>query len=89
MLLLKVDSERFPSVRRIPKSGWRTLGILDRARTVIGAFDRPALPHRDIRCVGCGEDSPGSFDVCWNCGAALDAQTIVVSAAMKSGPTRS
>jgi len=24
------------------------------------------------RCAGCGEESPGHFDVCWSCGAALD-----------------
>lgn len=23
------------------------------------------------RCAGCGEDSPASFDLCWNCGKGL------------------
>ena len=43
-----------------------------RAREVIDEFVRlPAQPAR--RCPSCGEDNPGSFDLCWNCGAGLEA----------------
>ena len=42
-----------------------------RAREVIEAFSRaPAAPSR--KCSACGEDNPGSFDLCWNCGSGLE-----------------
>jgi hypothetical protein len=42
-----------------------------RAREVIEEFRRmPAKPIR--KCPACGEDNPGSFDLCWNCGAGLE-----------------
>jgi hypothetical protein len=42
-----------------------------RAREVIEAFTlTPPSPTR--RCPACGEDNPGSFDLCWNCGAGLE-----------------
>jgi hypothetical protein len=44
-----------------------------RAREVIEEFSRmPASPAR--KCLACGEDNPGSFDLCWNCGAGLESQ---------------
>lgn len=43
----------------------------ERARAVIDDFARsPAQPTR--RCPGCREDNPGSFDLCWSCGAGLE-----------------
>ena len=43
----------------------------DRARGVIDEFQRlPAQPTR--KCSACGEENPGSFDLCWNCGAGLE-----------------
>jgi hypothetical protein len=42
-----------------------------RAREVIDAFVRaPSGPAR--KCPACGEDNPGSFDLCWSCGAGLE-----------------
>ena len=42
-----------------------------RAREVIDEFVRlPQPPTR--RCPACGEDNPGSFDLCWNCGSGLE-----------------
>ena len=42
-----------------------------RAREVIEAFLRlPAGAAR--KCPGCGEENPGSFDLCWSCGAGLE-----------------
>ena len=39
-----------------------------RAREVIDEFVRlPAQPTK--KCPSCGEENPGSFDLCWNCGA--------------------
>ena len=46
-------------------------GDATRARAVIEDFRRtPASPARD--CPACGEDNPGSFDLCWKCGAGLE-----------------
>ena len=45
-----------------------------RAREVIDSFARaPAAPTR--KCPACGEDNPGSFDICWKCGSGLESQT--------------
>ena len=42
-----------------------------RAREVIDTFTRaPAGPAR--KCPACGEDNPGSFDLCWSCGSGLE-----------------
>lgn len=43
----------------------------DRAREVIDAFLRSgnAAP---VKCPACGEENPGSFDLCWSCGAGLE-----------------
>ena len=44
-----------------------------RAREVIEDFRiAPTSPVR--KCPACGEDNPGSFDLCWNCGAGLESQ---------------
>lgn len=43
-----------------------------RAEAVIDRFERPAdsaLPP--ARCPSCGEENPGGFEICWNCGAHL------------------
>ena len=42
-----------------------------RAREVIDAFARsPAGAPR--KCPACGEENPGSFELCWACGAGLE-----------------
>ena len=42
-----------------------------RAREVIDTFIRsPSSAAR--KCPACGEDNPGSFDLCWSCGAGLE-----------------
>lgn len=41
-----------------------------RARALVLAWETtPAGP--DAACQGCGEINPGSFDLCWHCGASL------------------
>jgi hypothetical protein len=43
----------------------------ERARALIDDFSRsPSKPTR--KCAACNEDNPGSFDLCWNCGAGLE-----------------
>lgn len=43
-----------------------------RAEAIIDRFERPPdtalLP---ARCPACGEENPGGFEICWNCGARL------------------
>jgi len=31
---------------------------------------RPSGPA--VRCPSCGEENPGSFELCWNCGSTLE-----------------
>ncbi|HQZ44931.1 MAG TPA: DUF2007 domain-containing protein [Usitatibacteraceae bacterium] len=43
-----------------------------RARAVIEEFVRSSAgPPRN--CPACGEENPGSFDMCWSCGRGLEA----------------
>lgn len=42
-----------------------------RAREIIEAFVRGAHGP-PVRCPACGEENPGSFDLCWACGAGLE-----------------
>ena len=44
---------------------------LERAREVVRRFESAPQDTSTLRCAGCGEDNPGNFQVCWNCGAAL------------------
>ncbi len=46
---------------------------LERARTLLRTMESEARLAGSHRCRGCGEDSPGNFELCWNCGAALPA----------------
>ena len=43
----------------------------DRAMQVLGeAFHAPRPPTADWLCPKCREEVPGTFDFCWQCGAA-------------------
>jgi hypothetical protein len=55
---------------------WPEVWIVDerdaaRARELVRQFERPQAPQGARRCVPCGEESPGNFQVCWHCGAEL------------------
>ncbi|MCC6867913.1 MAG: DUF2007 domain-containing protein [Burkholderiales bacterium] len=43
----------------------------ERARLVLVEFETAAAPAPDVACPACGETSPGTFDLCWNCGNSL------------------
>jgi hypothetical protein len=43
-----------------------------RARAVIEAFALQAQASAPLACPACGEENPGSFDLCWSCGAGLE-----------------
>lgn len=44
---------------------------IERAAAVLDAFRNAPPVAAARRCPACGEDSPGNFHVCWNCGASL------------------
>lgn len=43
----------------------------ERAERVLAEIEAGAGSTQDMICGKCGESSPGTFDLCWNCGAAL------------------
>jgi len=47
---------------------------LERAVELIRTYleGRPEKPVPDLACPKCGEKSPGTFAVCWKCGAPMD-----------------
>ena len=47
----------------------------DRARAVIDAFQRETPSTLVVKCPRCGEENPGSFDLCWNCGVGLETKS--------------
>jgi hypothetical protein len=44
---------------------------LPRAREIVQAFESAPAVSGSLRCPGCAEDNPNTFQVCWNCGVAL------------------
>jgi Putative prokaryotic signal transducing protein len=44
---------------------------LARAREIVQAFESAPPVSGSLRCPGCSEDNPNTFQVCWNCGVAL------------------
>ena len=45
----------------------------ERARALILEFLKAPSAGPARRCPRCGEENPGSFDLCWACGAGLEA----------------
>ena len=43
-----------------------------RARELIDEFARQPI-QAARKCPACHEDNPGSFDLCWSCGAGLES----------------
>ena len=42
-----------------------------RARELLRAMEADARRTTPLYCRKCGEQSPGNFDLCWNCGTSL------------------
>lgn len=42
-----------------------------RALRVVAEFENAVPSAPDVVCPACGETSPGTFDLCWNCGSSL------------------
>ena len=43
----------------------------ERADVVLRSIEADAGAAPPQRCAACGEESPGNFDLCWNCGRSL------------------
>jgi hypothetical protein len=44
-----------------------------RGRSIIDEFLGTSSTAGGVRfCPSCGEENPGTFDLCWNCGAGLE-----------------
>ena len=43
----------------------------DRAQALLDRIEEEARRGGELRCCGCGESSPATFDLCWKCGSAL------------------
>jgi hypothetical protein len=43
----------------------------ERARDIIRGYQAKPEASGTVLCPACGEESPGNFAVCWNCGARL------------------
>lgn len=41
---------------------------LARAKKVVAEYERPIAALENQKCKHCGEESPGTFEVCWQCG---------------------
>jgi putative signal transducing protein len=44
---------------------------LTRAQEIVQAFERVAEVSGSVRCPGCTEENPSSFQLCWSCGQSL------------------
>jgi hypothetical protein len=44
---------------------------LDRAQVVLREIESAGSRIGDVACMACGETSPRTFDLCWNCGGNL------------------
>lgn len=57
----------YPEVWVMEEGDWT------RAREVVAAYERGS--EADVRaavgCPDCGEENPGNFQLCWNCGNSL------------------
>jgi len=42
-----------------------------RARALLSTMEQEARPRAPLFCGKCGEQSPGNFELCWNCGTAI------------------
>lgn len=45
---------------------------LERATGIVSSFEQPdARAGEIVKCGECGEENPGSFEICWHCGKSL------------------
>jgi hypothetical protein len=46
----------------------------ERAQILLRSIEADAAAGGTRHCNACGESSPGTFDLCWNCGGDLEAR---------------
>lgn len=60
-----------PFTHAYPEIWLAEAGDAERAREIIRAFERPIPPRPGRSCPYCGEENPGHFLSCWQCGRDL------------------
>jgi hypothetical protein len=62
-----------PFLDALPQIWVANAGHAALAREIVERFRSAAsaAPNAPWDCTGCGENNPGNFDVCWNCGAPV------------------
>ncbi len=62
---------QLPVVEALPELWVEDEKDWERATDVVRRFEAAPRIDAALRCAACGEDNPGNFQVCWNCGAGL------------------
>ena len=65
--------DRLTAMGDIPANSWPNVWVpphqVHKARALVDEFLKPATPTVPWTCTHCGEECPGEFGSCWNCGA--------------------
>lgn len=56
-----------PFTHTYPEIWLVNIDDLDRAKKVVVEYERPIATVDNQKCRNCGEESPGTFEVCWQC----------------------
>jgi hypothetical protein len=46
-----------------------------RGQAIVNAFEKAPRETRVVFCRTCGEENPHNFQLCWQCGAGLEAMS--------------
>ena len=46
-----------------------------RGQAIVSAFEKAPIETRVVFCRACGEENPHNFQLCWQCGAGLEAMS--------------
>jgi len=49
---------------------------LERAQAVASNYDSLPIEIGIVLCIACGEENPRNFQLCWHCGAGLEAVVV-------------
>jgi hypothetical protein len=64
-----------PMMDALPQLWLRNPAHAALARSMIAAYHAVQIDdHSNWRCPSCAEDNPGTFDICWQCGATASEQ---------------
>ncbi|SFN36730.1 Putative signal transducing protein [Nitrosospira briensis] len=48
-------------------------GDFERGQAIVRNFEKAPVENRVVFCRSCGEENPRNFQLCWHCGAGLEA----------------